>query len=175
MWQGSKEAQQPQAAVHAAAPKKAAKKPAPKKAAAAEKKDSSEKEGSTENEGSARKETSAVVAQTGQGAGKGKNAQKPREKKPAEKKASSVSLRSQHAEAVSRPPRFAAACKALRERCLVCLGVQFFLFPSNAQDKSAPKKKPAEKKGKENVPTVGAGDDDDDDFAFAPTAKKAKR
>jgi hypothetical protein len=27
---------------------------------------------------------------------------------------------------------------------------------------------------KENVPTVGAGDDDDD-FAFAPTAKKAKR
>ena len=69
----------------------------------------------------------------------------------------------------------AQACKALRERCLVCLGVQFFLFPSNAQDKSAPKKKPAEKKGKENVPTVGAGDDDDDDFAFAPTAKKAKR
>jgi hypothetical protein len=114
VWQGSKAAQQPQAAVDAAAPKKAAKKPAPKKAAAAEKKDSSEKEGSTENEGSARKETSAVVAQTGQGADKGKNAHKPREKKPAEKKASLVSLRSQLVEAVSRPPRFAAACKALR-------------------------------------------------------------
>lgn len=52
-------------------------------------------------------------------------------------------------------------------------GVMCFLFPSNAQDKSAPKKKPAEKKDNEILPAVGAGDDDDEDFA--PTAKKAKR
>ncbi len=104
-----------------------------------------------------------------QEAGKGKIAQKPREKKPAERQARSVSLRSQHVRAVSRPPRFAAAA-------LVCWGVVFIFPVSNAQDKSAPKKRPAEEKGKENVPKVGAVDDDDgdfdSDFAFAPPAKK---
>jgi hypothetical protein len=151
MWQGSKEAQQPQAAVNAAAPKKAAKKPAAKKAAAAEKKDSTKKEGSTDNEGSARKETSAVVAQTGQGAGKGKNTQKPREKKPAEKKVSSVSLRSQHVGAVSHTPRSAAACKALRERCRIgALGCHVLLISFQRAGQERSKEKARGEKGQRN-------------------------
>jgi len=69
------------------------------------------------------------------------------------------------------PLRLARLCE--NGAALVRSGVMCFLFPSNAQDKSAPKKKPAEKKDNEILPAVGAGDDDDEDFAH--TAKKAKR
>jgi len=97
--QGGKEKQHPQGAAAAAAPKKAAKKSVPKKAAAAEKKGVAE---GTEREDGAKNETSAADAVVpGQGAGKGKTAQKVREKKPAEKK---VRLRSQHAGAMRCSP-----------------------------------------------------------------------